>query len=154
MKNAKQAQAVIDSTKQGLEKINQAEIPGKLKVWIVQFMLIPKLLWPLTIYEIGMSAVEQVEKKISYYTRKWLGLPPGLTTLALYSRQAKLRLPLRSVMEEYKVGKVRSQMMQKHSGDSFVRDSGIQVKSGRKWKAAAATEVAEQDSGTSSEQLR
>ena len=85
------------------------------------------------------------KRKINHYTRKWLGLPPGLTTLALYSRQAKLRLPLRSVMEEYKVGKVRSQMMLKHSGDSFVRDSGIQVKSRRKWKAAEATEEAEQE---------
>ena len=35
--------------------------------------------------------------------------------------------------------------MLKHSGDTFVRDSGIQVKSGRKWKAAEATEVAEQE---------
>ena len=48
-------------------------------------------------------------------------------------------------MEEYKIGKIRSEMMLKHSGDSFVRDSGIQVKSGRKWKAAEATEVAEQE---------
>ena len=108
-------------------------------------MHIPRLLWPLMVYEIGLCAVERIEQKIGSYTRKWLGLPPGLTSVVLYSRSAKLKLPLRSVVEEYKVSKVRSQMMLSYSSDDCVRSSKVKLKSGRKWKAAAATVEAEQD---------
>ena len=105
-------------------------------------MLIPKLLWPLQIYEVGLACVEAIEKKISCYTRKWLGLPPGLTSVALYSKTAKLRLPLKAVTEEYKVGKARLQMMLSYSKDASVSITETKLKSGRKWKVSKATEQA------------
>src|SRR5215467_8898380 len=97
-------------------------------------MLIPKLLWPLQIYEVGLACVEAIEKKISCYTRKWLGLPPGLTSVVLHSKTAKLRLPLKAVTEEYKVGKARLQMMFSYSKDASVSITETKLKSGRKWK--------------------
>ena len=33
-------------------------------------------------------------------TSKWQGLPPGLSSVALYSRSAKLKMPFRSIAEE------------------------------------------------------
>ena len=69
----------------------------------------------MQIYEVGEATVEAIERNISQYTRKWLELPPGLTTVALYSRSTKLRLPLKAITEEYKVGKARLQMMLTHS---------------------------------------
>jgi len=107
-------------------------------------MLIPKLLWPLLIYEIGLSTVEAMERKISKYMRKWLGLPPGLTSVALYSRTAKLKLPLKALTEEFQVGKVRLQMMLKHSRDPEVRLPDVKLKTGRKWNASQETERAEE----------
>ena len=119
LKDSKQSQAVVKANEEGLKKIDRTRLQGKFKVWIVQFMHIPKLLWPLMVYEIGLCAVERIEQKIGSYTRKWLGLPPGLTSVALYSRSAKLKLPLRSVVEEFKVSKVRSQMMLSYSSDEL-----------------------------------
>ena len=62
-------------------------------------MLIPKLLWPLLINEIGSTTVEAIEAKINKFTRRWLGVPPGLTEVAMYFRKAKLKLPLKSNVE-------------------------------------------------------
>ena len=84
-------------------------------------MLIPMLLWPLLVYEIETTTVETMEAKINKFTRKWLGVPPGLSDVALYCRQAKLRLPLKSITEEYKVGKTRLQLMLQDSSDDVVR---------------------------------
>ena len=135
---------MIEATRQGLSKIDRTQIQGKFKVWIAQFMLIPKLLWPLLVYEIGLSTVERVEKMINRFTRKWLGLPPGLTNVALYSRRAKLRLPMKSVVEEYKVGKVRLQAMLELSGDCSIKEAKVQLKTGRKWKTVDALTEAEE----------
>ena len=44
----------------------------------VQGVILPRLLWPLTIYEIGLPTVEGLEKKVNRCIRSWLGLPPGM----------------------------------------------------------------------------
>ena len=144
LKDTKQNGYIKETAKEGLVTINNTKLQGKFKVWILQFMLIPKLLWPLLIYEIGLSTVESIERMINRYTRKWLGLPPSLTTVALYSRNAKLKLPLKSIIEEYKMGKTRLQMMLKYSNDPAVSSIEPKLKTGRKWKADKATADAEE----------
>ena len=144
LKDTKQNGYIKETAKEGLVTINKTQVQGKFKVWILQFMLIPKLLWPLLVYEIGLSTVESIERMINRYTRKWLGLPPGLTTVALYSRNAKLKLPLKSIIEEYKTGKTRLQMMLKYSNDPTISSIEPKLKTGRKWKADKATADAEE----------
>ena len=95
------------------------------------------LLWPFLVYEISTSAVEKMEAKMNKYTRKWLGLPPGLSNVAMYCRQAKLKLPLKSIMEEFtgfESGKVRLQMMLDDSKDKVIKSLNPTLKTGRKWK--------------------
>lgn len=58
----------------GLSKIDKSLLPGKFKVWCVQFGLLPRLLWPITIHEVALSRVETIEQKISKMIRKWLGV--------------------------------------------------------------------------------
>ena len=79
-------------------------------------------------------AVEKMEAKINRYTRKWLGLPPGLSDVIMYCRQAKLKFPLKSIMEEFKSGKVRLQMMLDDSRDKVIKSLNPTLKTGRKWK--------------------
>jgi hypothetical protein len=144
LKDTEQGKQIRQVADNGLNTIGKTQLQGKFKVWIVQFMLIPKLLWPLLIYEIGLSTVEAIERRISSCTRKWLGLPPGLTTVALYSKNAKLRLPLKSVVEEFKTGKARLQMMLKYSPDSAISSIEPALRTGRKWKVGEACEQAEE----------
>ncbi|GFO47836.1 reverse transcriptase [Plakobranchus ocellatus] len=84
-------------------------------------MLIPKLLWPLLVYDICSSTVEAIEAKINKYTRKWLEVPPGLSDVAMYCRKAKLKLPMKSILEEYKCGKARLPTMLEESDDPVVK---------------------------------
>ena len=88
------------------------------------------------VYKIEMCAVEKIKQKIESYTRKWLGLPPGLTSVALYRRSAELKRSQRSVVEENKASKIRSQKMLSYSSDDCVRSSNVKLKLGRKWKCA------------------
>ena len=80
------------------------------------------------------SAVEKMEAKINKYTWKWLGLSPGLSEVAMYCRQAKLKMPLKSIMEEFKSGKVRLQMMLDDFKDKVIKSLNPVLKTGRKWK--------------------
>ena len=128
---------------EGLETIERCGLPGKFKVWCLQKILIPKLLWPLLIYDICTSTVEAMEAKINKYTRKWLGTPPCLTDVALYCRHAKLKLPFKSILEEYKAGKARLLSLLQDSVDPVVRSAEPELRTGRKWKAREAVQAAE-----------
>ncbi|RUS90920.1 hypothetical protein EGW08_001317 [Elysia chlorotica] len=107
MKDTRRGLETTEQATEGLLAINRCGLHGKYKVWCLQFMLIPKLLWPLLVYEICSTTVEAIEAKINKFTRRWLGVPPGLTDVAMYCRTAKLKLPLKSILEEYKCGKAR-----------------------------------------------
>ena len=83
-----------------LTAVKGSELPGKFKTWCYQFRLLPRLQWPLLIYEVPTSAAEAMERRVSHYLLQWLGAPPGLSRAALYSASAKLTLPFSSVLEE------------------------------------------------------
>ena len=67
---------------------------NKNKIWCIYFGLIPKLAWSLQIYEVSLTKVETMERLISKFIKKWLGVPNSLTNVALYSLSTKLKLPM------------------------------------------------------------
>ena len=140
MKDTKRGLETVELATKGLLAINRCGLQGKLKVWCLQFMLIPKLLWPLLAYEICSTTVEAIEAKINKFTRRWLGVPPGLKDVAMYCRKAKLRLPLKSILEEYKCGKARLLSMLEDSEDPIVKTVQPAIKTGRKWKVVEAVD--------------
>ena len=102
----------IQETKENLErwlkKIERSGLPGRFKAWIYQNAVLPKVLWQLTVYEFTSSSVEQLEKRINSRLRRWLGLPKCFSSAALYGGSNALQLPFKSLVEEYKVAKVRT----------------------------------------------
>ena len=126
---------------EGLASINKTSLPGKLKIWCLQYGLMPRLCWPLTIYDIPLSNVERMERAISAQIRKWLGLPPSLTNVALYGR-GLFELPLSSLTEEFKCSKVRRQMILLDSKDEMIQTVAPSQKTGKKWHSKTATEQA------------
>ena len=66
-----------------LRKIDKSGLPGKFKAWLYQHTILPQILWPLMLYEVAITTVEGMERKISGYLRRWLGLPKSLSSLAL-----------------------------------------------------------------------
>ena len=67
----------------------------------------------------------------------------SLTNVALYSSSTKLKLPTLSLVEEYKLGKVRLFQMLRNFRDPLVKNGQPSVITGRKWKAKIAVENAE-----------
>ena len=57
-------------------------------------------------------------------------------------RKAKLRLPLKSILEEYKCGKARLLSMLEDSEDPIVKTVQPTIKTGRKWKVVEAVDEA------------
>ena len=54
----------------GLNTINKSSFKGTQKLWILQHLMIPRIPWSLLIYEISISHVSFLEKKISKFIRK------------------------------------------------------------------------------------
>ena len=51
----------------GLRKIDKSGLPGKFKAWLYQHAILPRILWPLMLYEVAITTVEGMERKISGY---------------------------------------------------------------------------------------
>lgn len=113
------------------------------KAWLYQHGILPRILWPLLVYEVPISTVEILERKVSSHLRKWLGLPKSLSSIALYGHRNKLQLPLKSLEDEFKVTRAREVLQYRDSRDPRVAKAGIEVRTGRKWKAEGAVQQAE-----------
>jgi len=129
----------------GLQAIGGCNLQGTLKCWMYQFGLLPRLMWPLIMYEIPVSAVEEMERVISKHLRSWLGVTPSLSSVALYSNSTKLKIPLKSVLEEFKVGKCRTMVAMEESKDPIVWAVQPDLKTGRKWRASDGVRDAKLD---------
>ncbi|GFN99519.1 reverse transcriptase [Plakobranchus ocellatus] len=121
MKDTRRGTETLELASESLLAINKCGLQGKFKIWCLQFMLISKLLWPLLVYDICSTIVEVIKAKINKYTRKWLGGFPVLSDVAMYCRKAKLNIPMKSILEEYKLGKARLLTMLEESDDPVVK---------------------------------
>ena len=104
-----------------LKKIDMCKLPGRYKSCILQYMLLPKLMWPLTIYNIPASKVEEMQRKITAALKKWMGIPKNLSTSCMYSKSSKLKMPFSSVTEDFKVSKVRNLVTFQESKDPCIK---------------------------------
>ena len=112
-----------------------------MKAWSYQHGLLPRLLWPLQMYEIVLSRVERIQQYSNKYLRKWLGVPPCFSKVSLYTNSGNLQLPMSSLVE-FKIGKVRLHMMMKDSADKVIRKAYPEIKSGTKWSVVKAGQEA------------
>ena len=66
-----------------LTVVDNSGLPGKFKAWIYQFDILLRLLWPLLVYDVPITAVECLERKVSCFLWRWLGLTRSLSSIAL-----------------------------------------------------------------------
>lgn len=76
----------------GMQVIENTELPGRLKIWCVQFDLLPQVLWPCTLYEVPISTVGKMKRGITNYIKRWV--PHCLTSIALYGDCLLRQLPV------------------------------------------------------------
>ena len=123
---------------EGVKAIDKSWLRGKWKCWSYHHVLLPKLLWPLTVYDIPLSAVEAAEKRINRFLRKWLSVPRCLSSVAFYNNSFMLQLPFKALTEEFKVAKVRLHEMLVNSADRITRLVEPVLGAGKKWSVAEA----------------
>ena len=51
----------LETAGSGIKSIKTIGLLGKLKLWGLQFGLLPQLLWPRTVYDVPISKVEKLE---------------------------------------------------------------------------------------------
>ncbi|KAI8482700.1 hypothetical protein Bbelb_395800 [Branchiostoma belcheri] len=134
LKDTTRGPEIIRQATSGLKCIDECDLPGRLKVWCAQFVLFPRLKWPLKMYNISMSTVDQIDRKANSYFRRWLGVPRCLSTVALFGDNM-LSLPLSSIAEEYKVAKVQLVLELEESQDPAVKAVNTNISTGKKWSA-------------------
>ena len=110
-----------------MKTIDECGLPGKLKLWCLQFGLMSRLMWPLIVYEVVMSQVEHIQQCICVFIRKWLGISPNLTSVALYGREIKMQLLLKALTEVFKATKAKVHMALIYSKDQVISETCFQL---------------------------
>ncbi|KAE8284702.1 hypothetical protein D5F01_LYC16135 [Larimichthys crocea] len=141
LKDKDQVRQLCKDINAGLLAIDNTQLPGKLKSRCFQFGLLPRVWWPLAVYEVPISTVERLERRVSTHVKKWLGLLRCLTTTGLYG-DSVLKLPLTSLTEEFKCAKTRLQMTLNKSKDLVMRENAPTLATGHKWIPTRAVEEA------------
>lgn len=142
MNEQEQTEEVLKELKSSLKKVERCRVPGKYKSWMLQHMILPRLMWPLTIYNIPWTKVELMQSEITKALKRWLGLPKSLSVECLYSRTGKLQLPYTELTEEVKAAKARLLTTLEESEDPCVRGAGVNVDGGRKADTPGSVKVA------------
>ena len=132
MKDTKRGQEIPELATEGLLAINRCGLQGKFKVWCLQFMLIPKLLWSLLIYEICSTTFGAINDKINKFPQKMVRGTCGSHRRGNVLPKTKVKLPLKSIVEEYKSGKVRLLSMFEDSEAPVVNTKQPTIKTCRK----------------------
>lgn len=86
---------ILNQLKTELLPIEEFGLPRKLKVWILQFALVPWVTWPFQVYDVLLTLVEQMEQMISAKVRTWLEVPRSFKTNALYANNFIMSLPIK-----------------------------------------------------------
>lgn len=123
LKDANQDQLRKD-TVNGLESINKSLLPGRLKLWCFQFGQLLRLMWP------------RLERLVSLFAKKWLGLPRCFSCIDL-DRRGILELSVSSLLEEFKWTRVRLEMILSESCDPCVAQTAPILMTGTKWTPVA-----------------
>ena len=70
-------------------------------------------------------------------------MSPSFSAVGLYSKMSNLKLPLSSIIEEYKVGKIKGKMQLRESKYETVAKADIRISGSRKWSVQKNVEEAE-----------
>ena len=139
-----QAEETLEELQRSLRRLERCQVPGRYKAWMIQHMIIPRIMWPLTIYRIPETKIREMQGKITAKLKKWLGLPKTLSVESLYTTSGKLQLPFSELTEEVKASKARILMTFSESADPCIQNAGIEVDGGRKANTAESIELAKE----------
>ena len=143
LSDKEQVLKLVEKVQSGLNIIDKSGHYGVDKVWILQFLLLPQLRWLLMIYEVSICIASSLDRTVSKFIRKWLGLHQSLSPIALYSKLSPCPLPIASLVSIEKSAKAGALLQLRDSSDPFVASNVPSLYAGRKFSPAKAVEDAE-----------
>ena len=117
----------------GLSVIDKSHFTGTQKLWVLQHLLIPRIQWPLLIYEIPIFLPFKSEPKVSVFIRKWLHLHHSTSSLCFYSSVSLCSLPNKSLSSALKASKISGDLLLRDSKDPLVSSCVPKLQTGT-WK--------------------
>ena len=128
-----------------LRTVDKCLLTGRQKIFTYQHTLLPRISWPIMIYDVVISWVDKYERSINVFLRKWLGVSKNLSAVALFSKDTPLPLPISSLSLEYKKRKVGALLQLNSSMDPNVSENVPRLTTGRKWDVTSELQAAECD---------
>ena len=135
---------LTDKLLSGLSVIDKSHFTGTQKLWILQHLLIPRIQWPLLIYEIPISLAFKLEQKVSVFIRKWLHLHRSTSSLCFCSSVSLCPLTIRSLSSALKASKISGHLLLRNSKDPLVSSCIPKLQTGT-WKVEDAVSSCEND---------
>ena len=65
-----QIEYTVKQAASDIKKIDRCKIPGRYKAWILQHMMMPRIMWPLSIYNVPLTTVESLQTRITALLKK------------------------------------------------------------------------------------
>ena len=124
---------LADKLLAGLTTIDRSHFTGTQKLWILQHLLIPRIQWPLLIYEVPISLAFKLEQKVSVFIRKWLHLHHSTSSLCFYSSASPCPLPIKSLSSALKASKISGHLLLRNSQDPLISSCVPKLHTGA-WK--------------------
>ena len=116
-----------------MKSIDRSHFTGTQKLWILQHLLIPRIQWPLLIYEVPISSAFKLEQKVSVFIRKWLHLHHSTSSFCFYSSASPCPLPIKSLSSALKASKISGYLLLRNSQDPFISSCVPKLHTGA-WK--------------------
>ena len=131
------SEELTDKLLAGVSGIDKSHFTGTQKLWVLQHLLIPRVQWPLLIYEIPISLAFQLEQKLSIFICKWLHLHHSTSSLCFYSSVSPCPLPIKSLSSALKASKISGHLLLRNSKDPLVSSCVPKLQTGT-WKVEDA----------------
>ena len=125
-----------DLIEEWLGKVNAISMPGTIKSWIVDNVIVSRFSWPLLVYDFPQSVVQNWSNRCVSFYKKWLKMSKCAETSILFrNRQENFGLGFKNLEIENKCFQIVKWHILKYSLDGQMRSLYEHKLKGRKtWK--------------------
>ncbi|CAC5363803.1 unnamed protein product [Mytilus coruscus] len=74
---------MVSQTGKLMDIIDKSALHLKYKAWCYLHRILPRITWPLLMYEVPLTKVESLERMFNRHLRKWLGVPNSFSSIAV-----------------------------------------------------------------------
>lgn len=129
---------LTDRLQKLLDRIDSLPLTGPMKIWIYNHYIIAQVTWPLLIYDFSLSSIQNLEKKVSVYLKKWSGLTKPANMAVLYLPKSKFgqgMVKLSTHFKKLQVGKAFDRKFSPDPSYQQLTDLKLQGQGGNRWNA-------------------